>query len=63
MLTAYGRAAHQGPEVDGDCRIELAVESGDAPARGDIVAGRVVDNDGADLHVELLPDRSGGGVV
>ena len=63
VLTAYGRAAHQGPEVDGDCRIELAVESGDAPARGDIVAGRVVDNDGADLHVELLPDRSGGGVV
>lgn len=54
-LVAYGRAAHQGPEVDGDCRIEIG-SARLAPARGDLLAGQVVGNDGADLHVELLRD-------
>ncbi|MDO5711439.1 MAG: 30S ribosomal protein S12 methylthiotransferase RimO [Micrococcales bacterium] len=52
---AYGRAAHQGPEVDGDCRIELggAGGAGAVPVGGQLVTGRVVGNDGADLHVWL----------
>ncbi|WP_245812387.1 30S ribosomal protein S12 methylthiotransferase RimO [Actinophytocola xinjiangensis] len=44
-----GRAAHQGPEVDGECLLtgegELAV--------GDLVRGKVVDSEGVDLIVEL----------
>lgn len=57
-LVAFGRAAHQGPEVDGDCRIELdpAAVTTSRPARGDLVVGEVVDNDGADLHVTLIAD-------
>ena len=46
--TARGRAAHQGPEVDG-C---------DAPGRsrgpqvGDMVRAVVIESDGVDLHAE-----------
>jgi len=43
-----GRAAHQGPEVDGECLLtgegELVV--------GDLVRGKVVDSEGVDLVVE-----------
>ena len=44
--TAEGRAAHQGPEVDGTTRIESA----GSPLRiGDLVPARVVGTDGVDL--------------
>ena len=52
-----GRAAHQAPEVDGEC----VLERGSGLAVGDLVRGIVVDTEGADLVVspkELLP-RSG----
>ena len=52
-----GRAAHQAPEVDGEC----VLERGSDLAVGDLVRGIVIDTEGADLVVspkELLP-RSG----
>jgi ribosomal protein S12 methylthiotransferase RimO len=52
-----GRAAHQAPEVDGEC----VLERGAGLAVGDLVRGIVIDTEGADLVVspkELLP-RSG----
>lgn len=41
-----GRAAHQGPEVDGQC-----VVTGIAARVGDLISGEVVDADGVDLIV------------
>jgi len=52
-----GRAAHQAPEVDGEC----VLERGSGLAVGDLVRAVVIDTEGADLVVsprELLP-RSG----
>ena len=52
-----GRAAHQAPEVDGEC----VLERGSGLSVGDLVRAVVVDTEGADLVVsprELLP-RSG----
>jgi ribosomal protein S12 methylthiotransferase len=52
-----GRAAHQAPEVDGEC----VLERGSGLAVGDMVRAVVVDTEGADLLVsprELVP-RSG----
>ncbi|GMA39223.1 hypothetical protein GCM10025883_12680 [Mobilicoccus caccae] len=46
-----GRADHQGPEVDGVCRLTWD------PAIGDLVTGRVVESDGVDLVVEPLGGR------
>jgi ribosomal protein S12 methylthiotransferase len=46
-----GRAAHQGPEVDGACLITGSVEL----EVGDLVSGVVVDNEGVDLIVEMSP--------
>jgi tRNA A37 methylthiotransferase MiaB len=49
-----GRAAHQAPEVDGEC----VFERGSGLAVGDMVRAVVVDTEGADLVVsprELLP--------
>jgi len=43
-----GRAAHQGPDVDGVTRLTLAPGS-TAPRVGDIVAATVLDSDGIDL--------------
>ena len=52
-----GRAAHQAPEVDGEC----VLERGSGLSVGDLVRAVVIDTEGADLVVsprELLP-RSG----
>jgi ribosomal protein S12 methylthiotransferase len=46
---AVGRAAHQGPEVDGSVTV---ADGGDVLAVGDMVWGRVVASAGADLIVE-----------
>jgi ribosomal protein S12 methylthiotransferase len=46
-----GRAAHQGPEVDGVTRLTGAAHA----VVGDLVAARVVDAEGADLVAEALP--------
>ncbi|WP_197704394.1 30S ribosomal protein S12 methylthiotransferase RimO [Jatrophihabitans sp. GAS493] len=43
-----GRAAHQGPDVDGST-ILVGFEPGYHPSRGEIVTAEVVDTDGADL--------------
>jgi len=43
---SVGRAEHQGPEVDGVCRLTAPVEV------GRFVTGRVIDCDGVDLVVE-----------
>jgi MiaB/RimO family radical SAM methylthiotransferase len=48
--TAEGRAAHQGPEVDG-CTTVLGVPSG--AAVGDLVAALVTGSDGVDLVAEV----------
>jgi ribosomal protein S12 methylthiotransferase RimO len=45
-----GRAAHQGPEVDGEC---LLLDIDDV-AVGDFVVGKVVDSEGVDLVVRPL---------
>jgi ribosomal protein S12 methylthiotransferase RimO len=44
-----GRAAHQGPEVDGSVRLVGAAESGHVIARGNLVPAVVTDNEGVDL--------------
>jgi len=49
-----GRAAHQGPEVDGQCRLVGTPEVLDDLAPGVVVSGRVVDAEGVDLVVEAL---------
>jgi ribosomal protein S12 methylthiotransferase len=52
-----GRAAHQAPEVDGEC----VLERGSGRAAGDLVRCSVVGSDGADLMVsprEVLPGRT-----
>ena len=46
-----GRAEHQAPEVDGEC-IVLEAEG---LKRGDFVRCRVVDSEGVDLIVEVIP--------
>jgi ribosomal protein S12 methylthiotransferase len=60
-LECTGRAAHQAPEVDGEC----VVERGSGLAVGALVRARVVGTEGADLVVapqEVLP-RSGAALV
>ena len=49
-----GRAAHQGPEVDGECRLVGAQDLLDGLAPGVLVTGRVLDAEGIDLVVEAL---------
>ncbi len=51
---AEGRAAHQGPEVDGSTRV-----LGGSDHRGALVPARVVSSDGVDLVAEALPPRAG----
>ena len=48
-----GRAAHQGPDVDGECRLPHGELTADL-APGAVVAGRVIDTEGVDLVVEAL---------
>jgi ribosomal protein S12 methylthiotransferase len=54
-----GRAAHQAPEVDGECVIVEAAEFGGVGLkRGDMVRAEVIDSEGVDLIVrpiEVLP--------
>jgi len=50
---AVGRAAHQGPEVDG---CVLVADPGGGLVAGDLIWGRVVASDGADLIVERVAD-------
>jgi tRNA A37 methylthiotransferase MiaB len=45
-----GRAAHQGPEVDGSVRLLGARR----PAVGELVHATVVDSEGADLVAEVM---------
>lgn len=49
-----GRAAHQGPEVDGSTTLTLPDGSAPAVAVGDLVAARVVAAEGVDLIAEPL---------
>lgn len=50
-----GRAAHQGPEVDGSTYISKSDEVATSSLRvGQYVGARVVDSDGADLIAEIL---------
>ena len=51
-----GRAAHQGPEVDGVTSLE-----GSGASPGDLVAARVVASHGADLTAVPLPSATWGG--
>ena len=48
--TPLGRAAHQGPDVDGICQLIGDIEDA-TPGR--LVRGEVVGSEGADLVVEL----------
>ena len=48
-----GRAAHQGPDVDGATILRLRPDA-QAPAVGEIIAARVVDTEGIDLIAELV---------
>jgi ribosomal protein S12 methylthiotransferase len=60
-LECTGRAAHQAPEVDGEC----VIERGSGLAFGELVRAEVVGTEGADLVVtprEVLP-RSGAALV
>jgi ribosomal protein S12 methylthiotransferase len=49
-----GRAAHQGPEVDGNVRLITAGRL----ARGDLVDAIVAETDGVDLVATAIPDQS-----
>ncbi|WP_460852956.1 30S ribosomal protein S12 methylthiotransferase RimO [Nocardioides montaniterrae] len=52
--TVEGRAAHQGPEVDG-----ITYVSGSGSARvGDFLRARVVASDGVDLFAELIEEQA-----
>jgi ribosomal protein S12 methylthiotransferase len=51
---AEGRAAHQGPEVDGTTRLD-----GGSATIGDLVRARVIDTDGVDLIASALPPNDG----
>jgi len=48
-----GRAAHQGPDVDGSTILRMRSGT-EAPAVGEIIAARVVDTHGIDLIAEPL---------
>ena len=47
-----GRAAHQGPDVDGATILRLRAGA-KAPAAGEIIAAVVLDTEGIDLIAEL----------
>nr|WP_221464610.1 30S ribosomal protein S12 methylthiotransferase RimO [Actinophytocola algeriensis] len=49
-----GRAAHQGPEVDGECLLLDAGPDGAGISVGDFVVGKVVESEGVDLVVRPL---------
>jgi ribosomal protein S12 methylthiotransferase len=49
-----GRAAHQGPDADGECVFTDAFLDGDDLRPGDLVRARVVGSEGVDLLVEAV---------
>jgi ribosomal protein S12 methylthiotransferase RimO len=51
---AEGRAAHQAPEVDGSCTVQLAEGGVARLAVGDMVRAKVVGTEGVDLITELV---------
>ncbi|WP_018334640.1 MiaB/RimO family radical SAM methylthiotransferase [Actinomycetospora chiangmaiensis] len=53
-LVWIGRAAHQGPDVDGECLLTGSEDLLADLTRGAMVRGRVVGSDGVDLVVEAL---------
>jgi ribosomal protein S12 methylthiotransferase len=58
-VEVIGRAAHQGPEVDGTTRLELRDRQLGIPLSvGDLVPALVTGSDGADLVAEVLPRTS-----
>ena len=63
--SAEGRAAHQAPEVDGSCTVQLAEGGMARLAVGDLVRATVVGTEGVDLVTELVevlvPHRAPGG--
>ncbi|MEQ3554032.1 30S ribosomal protein S12 methylthiotransferase RimO [Pseudonocardia nematodicida] len=56
-VEVVGRAAHQGPDADGECYLTAAADGGPEPGSlvpGDLVRARVLDSEGVDLLVETL---------
>ena len=54
-VVAEGRAAHQGPEVDGSTFLRLAgPRTSDRPRVGEMIAARVVGSEGVDLVAEPI---------
>ena len=53
-LVWIGRAAHQGPDVDGECLVTGDDDLLAGLARGAMVRARVTASDGVDLVVEVL---------
>jgi len=53
-LVWIGRAAHQGPDVDGECLLTGDDALLGALTRGAVVRARVIGSDGVDLVVEAL---------
>jgi ribosomal protein S12 methylthiotransferase len=53
-MSAEGRAAHQAPEVDGSCTVQLADGGFARLAVGDLVRAKVVGTEGVDLVTELV---------
>jgi ribosomal protein S12 methylthiotransferase len=51
---AEGRAAHQAPEVDGSCTVQVAEGGVARLAVGDMVRAKVVGTEGVDLVTELV---------
>jgi ribosomal protein S12 methylthiotransferase len=53
-VSAEGRAAHQAPEVDGSCTVQLADGGFARLAVGDLVRAKVIGTEGVDLVTELV---------
>ena len=56
--TREGRAAHQGPEVDGTTRFTDDGAQSEQYAVGKYIRGTVVASDGADLIARVVSDNS-----
>jgi hypothetical protein len=54
-LVVEGRAAHQGPEVDGSTMLEGV---GDRVAVGDMIQAVVVGSEGVDLVARVVPGET-----
>ncbi len=56
--TWLGRAAHQGPDVDGVCRLQSGPGGSTAYGPGELVDCRAVDSEGVDLFVAPLEEAT-----